>query len=591
MGYTTTAADGRKSKAKSAKWYGVFVDYSGELRRLPLFEDRRASEAMARIVDRLNSLRSSNDTLPPDLARAVDEMPSPMLASLAKWNIIKPEKAATTKTLAQHIDDWKAAILADGSTADHAEKTTGRARRLFDACGFKQYSDLLAHDVLIALADMRKDRTSTDGKVTRGISPQTSNFYLGAVKQFAAWMVKNRRATESRLIELDRLNVGLDRRHDRRALSVDELRWLLEVTERGYSKPGPDGKPLQVVQVVDRLGMSGVDRAMLYRLAVETGLRAAELRSLTRRSFHLGDNPNVTIAAAYAKNRRQDTLPLKPDTAEALDRHFADKMPTAPAFAMPKSDKIIDLMTADLAAARAAWIADAGSQDERDQREAGTFLMYRDDAGRCADFHALRHTFISNLAAGGVHPKTAQRLARHSTITLTMDRYTHLRREDLAGALDTLPNLSNTRHVAVMTGTDGGEICLSPSLSPNVKIGSTPSHALALDAGNVADSDSSGIIGENADFPGNSASFGSIAQRLEQGSHKPLVLGSNPSTPIPKIPVWLLHVNWIPVLRIIVPADWRKRSGGKLRSARVMRVTFEILSNVCHIADCQDRHR
>jgi hypothetical protein len=123
-------------------------------------------------------------------------------------------------------------------------------------------------------------------------------------------------------------------------------------------------------------------------------------------------------------------------------------------------------MKADLAAARTAWIAAAASQREREDRESGTFLAYRDDAGRCADFHALRHTFISNLASGGVHPKTAQRLARHSTITLTMDRYTHLRREDLAGALDTLPDLSAQRQVAVMTGTNGAE-SLSPSLSPN----------------------------------------------------------------------------------------------------------------------------
>ncbi len=40
--------------------------------------------------------------------------------------------------------------------------------------------------------------------------------------------------------------------------------------------------------------------------------------------------------------------------------------------------------------------------------------------------HALRHTFISNLARAGIHPKTAQALARHSTITLTLDRYSHV---------------------------------------------------------------------------------------------------------------------------------------------------------------------
>ena len=66
----------------------------------------------------------------------------------------------------------------------------------------------------------------------------------------------------------------------------------------------------------------------------------------------------------------------------------------------------------------------------------------RDDAGRVADFHALRHTFITNLARSGVHPKIAQQLARHSTITLTMDRYSHTVIRDLAGGLDALPELS-----------------------------------------------------------------------------------------------------------------------------------------------------
>jgi len=46
--------------------------------------------------------------------------------------------------------------------------------------------------------------------------------------------------------------------------------------------------------------------------------------------------------------------------------------------------------------------------DERAKREQTTFLAYRDENDLVADFHALRHTFISNLANSGVHPKTAQ---------------------------------------------------------------------------------------------------------------------------------------------------------------------------------------
>ncbi len=67
-------------------------------------------------------------------------------------------------------------------------------------------------------------------------------------------------------------------------------------------------------------------------------------------------------------------------------------------------------------------------------------IPYVTDAG-VADFHSLRHTFISNLATGGVHPKVAQQLARHSTITLTMDRYTHLGLIDIAAGLSALPTI------------------------------------------------------------------------------------------------------------------------------------------------------
>jgi hypothetical protein len=50
--------------------------------------------------------------------------------------------------------------------------------------------------------------------------------------------------------------------------------------------------------------------------------------------------------------------------------------------------------------------------------------------------------FISMLAAKGVHPKVAQVLARHLTITLTMDYYTHLDVLDVTGALDKLPGVA-----------------------------------------------------------------------------------------------------------------------------------------------------
>ena len=78
-----------------------------------------------------------------------------------------------------------------------------------------------------------------------------------------------------------------------------------------------------------------------------------------------------------------------------------------------------------------------------DEREKSDFLAEVDAEGQIVDFHALRHTFISNLARSGVHPKVAQQLARHSTITLTMDRYSHVKLDEQAKALAMLPGLDS----------------------------------------------------------------------------------------------------------------------------------------------------
>lgn len=179
----------------------------------------------------------------------------------------------------------------------------------------------------------------------------------------------------------------------------------------------------------------------LYRMAVETGLRVGELRSLTRSSFDLeAVLPTVTVAAAYSKHRRQDIQPLRREFADQL-RPWLDRRPAVgPVFGVPAS--AAGILRADMAAARDAWVLQAATDEERQRRLTnGNFLMYRDSAGRYADFHALRHTFITNLTRGNVNPRLAQSLARHSTITLTMDRYSHVTADDAAAALGVLPRL------------------------------------------------------------------------------------------------------------------------------------------------------
>jgi hypothetical protein len=69
-------------------------------------------------------------------------------------------------------------------------------------------------------------------------------------------------------------------------------------------------------------------------------------------------------------------------------------------------------------------------------------IAEQDASGAVLDFHALRHTYITNLASSGVHPKIAQKLARHSTIALTMDRYTHLQEREVVDAVGSVPVIS-----------------------------------------------------------------------------------------------------------------------------------------------------
>ena len=67
-------------------------------------------------------------------------------------------------------------------------------------------------------------------------------------------------------------------------------------------------------------------------------------------------------------------------------------------------------------------------------------------AGRVHDvprvrFHDLRHSHATQLLCAGVHPKVAQERLGHSTITTTLDLYSHVTEPmqvDAAAKLDTV---------------------------------------------------------------------------------------------------------------------------------------------------------
>ena len=403
---------------RSPNYHVHFRDHLDTRRRVVAFTDKQASDELGRKIGKLVALVGAGERPDPQLARWIEKMPPHVRDKLAEWGILNERASAATKPLAVHLDDFRESLAARGNTIRHVDLVKSRARRVIDACRFTFWADIAPSKVETYLKHRR------DGNGDKpGISAQTSNFHLQAVKQFCRWMVADRRAIESPIAHLKALNTRTDRRHDRRALTVDELGRLLRAAAGG---------PL-------RFGMTGPDRALLYRLAVETGLRRGEIASLTRFSFDLdGSEPTVTVAAAYSKHRREDVLPLRMELAEALRAHLAKKLPDAPAFKLPDRQHNAKMIRADLEAAG---------------------IPYRDDAGRVPDFHALRHTFITNLVRAGVKPKVAQSLARHGTIGLTMDRYSHSFVEDERTALESLPTIDGGADEQRATGTDDARAC------------------------------------------------------------------------------------------------------------------------------------
>ena len=140
------------------------------------------------------------------------------------------------------------------------------------------------------------------------------------------------------------------------------------------------------------------------------------------------------LLTQYFKRRREDVQPIRHDLSDLLRDWLADKPRGVHVFQMPH--KPVELISRDLEDARDAWLLGGGDPSS-------DFLSYTDHTGNVADFHSLRHTFVSRLVNSGASVKVCQDLARHSTPNLTIGRYAHALLNDLTEALDNLPGIDD----------------------------------------------------------------------------------------------------------------------------------------------------
>jgi len=320
------------------------------------------------------------------------------------------------RPVSEHMTDFESTLTARGTTAKHVTSTVSLSGRLLAVCEGVAVKDLRAETVKLALTRLRiADLTpsAVQQALARlradGLSLDTLNHYVRAVRQFSRWLWHDGRTSTEILAAVRGFNAATDRRHVRRALPDDELVRLIRAAAAG---------PV----VFD---MAGPDRSMLYTLATGTGFRASELASLTTESFALDAvPPTVAVAAGYSKRRRADVQPIPRGLAETLRPWLATKAPSVPVFNVPDlKEWTAKMMRADLAAAGIAYNTPEG----------------------IADFHSLRHGYVTRLVMSGMNIKLVQHLARHSTPALTLGRYAHVEMADAGLALDALPVLDAQR--------------------------------------------------------------------------------------------------------------------------------------------------
>jgi integrase/recombinase XerC len=149
------------------------------------------------------------------------------------------------------------------------------------------------------------------------------------------------------------------------------------------------------------------------------------------------------------KNKKTKVQPLPADLAELLRGFLAGKPVRRPVWAgtgaWAKDRKGAEMLRLDLEAAGIPYAVDGPSGPQY------------------ADFHSLRHTYLTAGGRASIDLRTLQELAGHGTSKLT-ERDTHVRLHDLAGAVEKLPSFLPPAQPAPeaqtlrATGTEGEKL-------------------------------------------------------------------------------------------------------------------------------------
>ena len=254
-------------------------------------------------------------------------------------------------------------------------------------------------DVLECLPEVEKVIRSI---LAEGKAPKTAWLYGEGLRAFCAWCADRDYLPEHPLAKLRKPNT--DPKTARRALTFEEVGLLLNVAPE--------------------------ERALLYEVAINSGLRANELRSLTL--SHLdADNCGLHLEPAWTKNRKRAFQPLPEDLVHRLE-DFADSGRAQALYSRyaraggrtgrPPADPLL-FVPVHAERSLAGDLEKAGIDPETDE-------------GKVV-FHSLRNCFVTLLQELGASEVEARDMARHGSTEMTR-RYSMSRKprhHELADAL------------------------------------------------------------------------------------------------------------------------------------------------------------
>lgn len=440
--------DRKTGKARASATYHVrFRDHQGRRQTYASGTREKDASSDGERMMQLVRCRRTAEPMEPSLSRWVESRDPQERRRLLEMDLIDPMTVDADTPLIAHLRGMKDGdgkviepgfeqhLLSKGNTAGYVEQTAKRVETLIDACGFIYWKDL-ARAAAVTRIGVYLGEQRAGGK----LSGATANYYMRDMQSFCRWLAKTRRAPTIALAGLERLNnTDVDSRVYR-ALTIEEMQYLLPV----------------VAEAPSREGLTGDERAILYRYSFETGMRPGQTRQLLVSNFKFPKDGGATVtsAAGTVKRRKVHTQGIKPGLAAELKERFKSKLPSAPAFRMPSKYHQADMLRWDLAAAREQWLnAEGLSDEEREDRQRSDFLAAVNHAGEHSVFYSTRHGHGTALAEAGASDAEIG-ASMHHTNPKTTQRYIHSLKKRVANAVSMMTDLSYVQRQKA-TGTDG----------------------------------------------------------------------------------------------------------------------------------------